>query len=97
MNAGNGSTKLYAVLTEDIDLGDGAWTPIGADSHEFTGRFDGQGHTVSRMKAEARYAGLFGVVKDAEIRGVVVQGIAAGTDSSSGDAAALWPAPRAAP
>lgn len=84
VNAGNGSTKLYAVLTEDIDLGDGVWTPIGADSHEFTGRFDGQGHTVSRMKAEAQYAGLFGVVKDAEIRGVVVQGIAAGTDSSSG-------------
>lgn len=89
VNAGNGGTRLYAVLTEDIDLGDGAWTPIGADSHEFTGRFDGQGHTVSRMKAEARYAGLFGVVKDAEIRGVVVQGIAAGTDSSSGDAAGL--------
>lgn len=89
VNAGNGSTKLYAVLTEDIDLGDGAWTPIGADSHEFTGRFDGQGHTVSRMKAEARYAGLFGVVKDAEIRGVVVQGTAAGTDSSNGDAAGL--------
>ena len=89
VNAGNGSTKLYAVLTEDIDLGDGVWTPIGADSHEFTGRFDGQGHTVSRMKAEARYAGLFGVVKDAEIRGVVVQGIAASTDSSSGDAAGL--------
>lgn len=89
VNAGNGSTRLYAVLTEDIDLGDGAWTPIGADFHEFTGRFDGQGHTVSRMKAEARYAGLFGVVKDAEIRGVVVQGIAASTDSSSGDAAGL--------
>lgn len=89
VNAGNGSTRLYAVLTEDIDLGDGAWTPIGADFHEFTGRFDGQGHTVSRMKAETRYAGLFGVVKDAEIRGVVVQGIAAGTDSSSGDAAGL--------
>lgn len=89
VNAGNGSTRLYAVLTEDIDLGDGVWTPIGADSHEFTGRFDGQGHTVSRMKAETRYAGLFGVVKDAEIRGVVVQGIAAGTDSSSGDAAGL--------
>lgn len=89
VNAGKGSTRLYAVLTEDIDLGDGAWTPIGADSHEFTGRFDGQGHTVSRMKAEARYAGLFGVVKDAEIRGVVVQGIAASTDSSSGDAAGL--------
>lgn len=47
VNAGKGSTRLYAVLTEDIDLGDGAWTPIGADSHEFTGRFDGQGHTVS--------------------------------------------------
>lgn len=89
VNAGNGSTRLYAVLTEDIDLGDGVWTPIGADSHEFTGRFDGQGHTVSRMKAETRYAGLFGVVKDAEIRGVVVQGIAASTDSSSGDAAGL--------
>lgn len=89
VNAGNGGTRLYAVLTEDIDLGDGAWTPIGADFHEFTGRFDGQGHTVSRMKAETRYAGLFGVVKDAEIRGVVVQGIAASTDSSSGDAAGL--------
>lgn len=52
------------------------------------GRFDGQGHTVSRMKAEAGTR-AFGVVKDAEIRGVVVQGIAAGTDSSSGDAAGL--------
>lgn len=86
---GSGSTKLYAVLTDDIDLGGSAFAPIGVSSHEFSGSFDGQGHTVSGLNVSAQYAGLFGVIKDAEIRGVVVQGSVTSTSSGSGDAGGI--------
>ena len=40
------------------------WTPVGSESAEFTGSFDGQGHTISGLlfnSTTAQYAGLFGV------------------------------------
>ena len=89
VNNASSVTKLYVELTDDIDLGNQLWTPIGKDSHEFTGCFDGQGHTVSGLNATAQYAGLFGVIKNAEITGVVVQGTVTSSNSSSGDAGGI--------
>ena len=88
VSAGSGA-KIYAVLTDDIDLGGFPFAPIGVSSHEFSGSFDGQGHTVSGLNVSAQYAGLFGVIKDAEIRNVVVQGTVASTSSGSGDAGGI--------
>ena len=85
VNNASSVTKLYVELTDDIDLGKNPWTPIGKDSHEFTGVFDGQGHTVSGLKVEGvADAGLFGVAKAATIKNVVVQGTVSGTSYAAG-------------
>ncbi len=87
----NASTvsAIYAVLTDDIDLGGYSFTPIGKDSHEFSGVFDGKGYTVSRLNVTAQYAGLFGIIKNAEIKNVIVQGTVASNNASSGDAGGI--------
>ena len=85
VNNAESVAKLYVVLTDDIDLGKNPWTPIGKDSHEFTGCFDGQVHTVSGLKVEGvADAGLFGVAKAATIKNVVVQGTVSGTSYAAG-------------
>ena len=85
VNNSTSVTKLYAELTDDIDLGGELFTPIGKDFHEFSGVFDGQGYTVSGLKVtDVADAGLFGTAKDATIRNVVVRGNVTGTDNAAG-------------
>ena len=81
-NIGNDETscgKNY-VLSADIDLGGEEITPIGDSDKPFTGKFDGNGHTVSNfiINLEDECIGLFGKnngtimnlgVKNAEITG----------------------------
>ncbi len=71
------------ILTADIDLAGAEWTPIGAfvsgggeEGEEpdmtaaFTGKFDGQGHTIRNLtinQPEAWAMGLFGCIANAEI------------------------------
>ena len=76
-----GTTDINAVLTENIVVNTGvlksdgtlvgdvsgftSWTPIGNNSNQYTGTFDGQGHTVSGLyftNAETYNVGLFGCV-----------------------------------
>ncbi len=89
VNKADSGAKFYAELTDDIDLGGNPFTPIGKDFHEFSGVFDGQGHTVTGLNVSAQYAGLFGVIQDAEIKNVIVQGTVTSNDSSSGDAGGI--------
>ena len=60
----NGNTKVmfagkYFKLTQDIDLSQGKWMPIGtwkcnksSNDRYFAGKFDGDGHTISNMQIE---------------------------------------------
>ena len=83
----NASTvsAIYAVLTDDIDLGGCSFTPIGKDFHEFSGSFDGQGHTISGLNVSGvNDAGFFGVAKAATIKNIIVQGTVSGTDNAAG-------------
>lgn len=60
----NGNSKAmfagkYFRLTQDIDLSQGKWMPIGTwkcnkkeNDRYFAGKFDGDGHTISNMKIE---------------------------------------------
>ena len=94
VNNASSVAKLYVVLTDDIDLGNQLWTPIGkfgfsSSDRSFSGSFRGNGHTVKGLNASAEYAGLFGSINDAEITGVVVQGTVASTDAKSGDAGGI--------
>ncbi|MCD8135966.1 MAG: hypothetical protein LUH01_08465 [Parabacteroides gordonii] len=58
------TSDKYFKLTNDIDLNDQAWTPIGRRGYYFQGNFDGDNHTISNLyisKETAHvYAGLFG-------------------------------------
>jgi len=66
------STKKY-VLANDIAL-TGAWTPIGTGTNAFMGKFYGNGKTITFNSAfvAATHTGIFGYVKDAEIRDLTV-------------------------
>lgn len=77
------SEDTFITLTNNIDLNNKAWTPIGiSDSVVFAGTFDGNGHTISGLyinitdsyssaKKGKLYQGLFGCVG----RGGVVQNL----------------------
>ena len=81
-------TDAVVSLEEDLDLTDIAWTPIGsvfaADGtllHYFSGKFYGNGHTISNLdfsenygKAEYPVFGFFSVAYGAEISGLTIQG-----------------------
>ena len=66
VNNGDSYEGKTIYLTSDIDLSSYSnWTPIGNQTTNFAGTFDGQGHTISNMKitSDSSYIGLFGVVK----------------------------------
>ena len=43
----NGNSDISGVLTADVNLKDVDWPGIGNSSNQFSGSFDGQGHTVT--------------------------------------------------
>ncbi len=82
VNAGNKYNGKYFKQTEDIDLGDNNWTPVGKSyNYIFAGNYDGNGRTVSGLSIEGTsdYNALFGMVKGdakehATIRNLTVKG-----------------------
>ncbi len=87
-------TDFNIILTDDIDLGENPWTPIGTgitSATRFQGSFDGQGYTISGLNVfDANYAGLFGYISGtssetpAIIKNLIVQGSVNGTNNSGG-------------
>lgn len=73
---GNYASASYK-LTDNIDLENGAWTPIGDIDHKFVGTFDGNGKVISNLKAEdpnSQYVGLFGVINSpAKLMNITVE------------------------
>ena len=65
-----------AVLTEDIDLNNKEWTPIGNVPNRYVGSFNGQNHTVKNMSITvgAEYIGLFGFAAKRTIENITVEG-----------------------
>ena len=86
-------TKICAVLTEDIDLNNEPWTPIGIgedtrkEDLPYSGTFDGNGHTISGLNVNYRNknGGLFCYVMNATIKNLTVAG---SVTHSSGDGVA---------
>lgn len=76
--ANNLSGTYY--LMNDLDLASAAWTPIGTDSTPFTGKFYGNGHTISNLYINTDTAdqGLFGVTSGAQIQRLKVTGSVVG-------------------
>ena len=69
--AANDFSGKTFVLTQDIDLDNKPWTPIGSNDKIFKGTFDGQGHTITNLVVNGgtnSNQGLFGVTHDGEIK-----------------------------
>lgn len=76
-----------AVLTQDIDLQDKAWTAIGKTSvnNTYEGTFDGQGHTIFNMNAQEASDSLFGSVGgDGVVENLVLASVTAGSTVMGG-------------
>jgi Listeria-Bacteroides repeat domain (List_Bact_rpt). len=81
----SGDTDYYynAILTNDIDLDNKPWTPIGKSNYQsYEGTFDGQGHVISNLAVNNSdgYSGLFGCCTMAIVKNL---GIESGTVSGS--------------
>lgn len=65
----------YFLLQTDIDLGNRAWTPIGAfESSPFKGNIDFNNHCIYNMKVSGERAiGLFGYICNASISNLVIK------------------------
>ena len=79
----NGSKTAKAILLNDIDLGDYAWTPIGSTVAKcFGGTFTGGNHHIYGLNINTpspQYVGLFGYIKGtadapASVTGVNIHG-----------------------
>ena len=78
-----GSTGISAVLTDDIDMGAiENFAPIGTQTINYAGTFDGQGHIISNLSiiSEQMFVGLFGsvtggaVIKNTTLRNALLTG-----------------------
>jgi len=85
VNAGNAASP--ARMTQDIDLGNYDWTPVGSAQKPYSAAFDGAGHTVDGLfidKPAAGYQALFGYLKDGSVSGVEVRGSVTGKQNIAG-------------
>lgn len=71
-----GATSINGKLTADINLENKEWTAIGTEAKPYTGKFDGNGKTISGFKltAKSSFQGLFGVVSGGIVKDLTVDG-----------------------
>lgn len=77
---------VYFKLTDNIDLGEKAWTPIGKDnSNSFQGTLDGNNKIISNLAniTKTDYAGLFGFIKNSSIQNLQIEIAEAGLHTTS--------------
>lgn len=95
VNAGKNTEGITFFLTRDIDMStryslaaDRSWTPVGTETDEFSGVFDGQGYTLKNLyiNSNANNRAFFGYVdgKDTVIKNLGISGIVRGANNSAG-------------
>lgn len=80
---------INITLTDNIDLTDIDWTPIGKDDNKaYTGTFDGNGKTITGLTVNqegTNYVGLIGYLgSGGKVQNVVLEGVQITSDNSSG-------------
>lgn len=76
--ANNGNLHINITLTENINLTDMEWMPIGTESQLYTGTFDGGGHTITGLTVTGsnNYVGLFGNIgSGGTVKNVVLENV----------------------
>jgi hypothetical protein len=91
VNGLNGQSTVLSgktiTLTDDVDMSEHAWVPIGTTERPFTCTFDGNGHLIKGVtcSTEFQHKGLFGYVSGAaNIQNVVVQAELTGNSLTTG-------------
>ena len=96
VNSGDNFENTLIKLTDDLDLGNEEWTPIGTTENPFDGVFNGNGHKINNLKLgevnndfigsnNTKCVGLFGINK-----GIVENvGIETGNITSTGTSGAI--------
>ena len=86
--ANNGNLGINITLTENINLTDIDWTPIGTDYYnQYTGAFDGGNHTITELTVTGsnEFAGLFGFIgPGGTVQNVVLEGVQITSNHRSG-------------
>ena len=86
--ANNGNLGINITLTENINLTDIDWTPIGTDYYnQYTGAFDGGNHTITGLTVTGsnEFAGLFGFIgPGGTVQNVVLEGVQITSNHRSG-------------
>ncbi len=74
VNAGTAFNGKTIRLTEDVDLNNVEWTPIGNSKNQFQGTFDGNNKTISNLVITGNKSdvGLFGMTTNGEIKNLTV-------------------------
>lgn len=74
VNAGSAFSGKTIRLTEDVDLNNVEWTPIGNSTNQFQGTFDGNNKTISNLVITGNKSdvGLFGMTTNGEIKNLTV-------------------------
>jgi len=77
--SGNYKTAYYSLINDvDLSLFD-CWVPIGNFSNGFSGKFNGNNHTISNLtitnSTTVNHLGVFGYCYNAEIQNVIVSSI----------------------
>ena len=82
--------NTYFKLTDDLNLADKKWTPIGEMSGCFSGHFDGNNHEIFGLKVDGSpyYAGLFGRISGGSVKNVNIRSGSVRTDNDAHDSAA---------
>lgn len=80
----NSGQSYNAKLTNDIDLGEKAWTPIGTSATiAYSGIFDGNGYAVKNLNASGTSnVALFGYIQGGTIKNLSVYGSVSGTGNN---------------
>ena len=65
VNEGNSFAGYTITQQANVDLNNAAWTPIGTNANPFSGKYDGNGRTVSNfnVSSTSKDVGLFGVIR----------------------------------
>ena len=90
VNDGYSYENTYFKLTDDLNLADKKWTPIGEMSGCFSGHFDGNNHEIFGLKVDGSpyYAGLFGRISGGSVKNVNIRSGSVRTDNDAHDSAA---------
>ena len=97
VNIGYNFKSKKVSLKNDLDFGkicykvdgtaenDISWEPIGNDINQFSGTFDGEGHTINNFYSniENSMQGLFGYVSDGKILNITIKGEIANNNSTT--------------